>query len=128
MRIDIGHPEIFSKLFYNLTKIKLKFKIKGISTDSREIYKDDLFIAIKGNDFDGNNFIREASEFGASAALVSTISNVIKIQQIKVKSPVDTLFLTLSRNPRDQKTYESDVVRVNLIDASDSISWKPDND
>ena len=45
-----------------------------------------------------------------------------------MKFPVDTLFLTLSRNPRDQKTYESDVVRVNLIDASDSISWKPDNE
>ena len=45
-----------------------------------------------------------------------------------MKFPVDTLFLTLSRNPRDQETYESDVVRVNLIDASDSISWKPDNE
>ena len=42
-----------------------------------------------------------------------------------MKFPVDTLFLTLSRNPRDQETYEADVVRVNLIDASNSISWKP---
>jgi len=45
-----------------------------------------------------------------------------------MKFPLDTLFLTLSRNPRDQETYESDVVRVNLIDASNSISWKPDNE
>tara|TARA_Y100001968_G_C19347848_1_gene713044 strand:- start:586 stop:1053 length:468 start_codon:yes stop_codon:yes gene_type:complete len=42
-----------------------------------------------------------------------------------MKFPVDTLFLTLSRNPRDQETYEADVVRVNLIDASNSISWNP---
>ena len=42
-----------------------------------------------------------------------------------MKFPVDTLFLTLSRNSRDQETYEADVVRVNLIDPSDSISWKP---
>ena len=42
-----------------------------------------------------------------------------------MKFNVDTLFLTLSRNPRDQETYEKDVVRVNLIDPSDSISWKP---
>ena len=42
-----------------------------------------------------------------------------------MKFSVDTLFLTLSRNPRDQETYEADVVRVNLIDPSDSISWKP---
>ena len=43
-----------------------------------------------------------------------------------MKFPVDTIFLTLSRNPRDQDTYESDVVRTNLIDSSNSISWTPD--
>ena len=42
-----------------------------------------------------------------------------------MKLPEDTLFLTLSRNPRDQETYELDVIRTNLIDPSDSISWKP---
>ena len=45
-----------------------------------------------------------------------------------MKFPKNTLFLTLSRNPRDQETYESDVVRVKLIDSSDSISWEPKNE
>ena len=45
-----------------------------------------------------------------------------------MKFPVDTTFLTLSRNPRDQAAYEADVVRVNLIDPSNSISWKPNED
>ena len=45
-----------------------------------------------------------------------------------MKFPKDTLFLTLSRNPRDQEAYESDVVRVKLIDSSDSISWEPRNE
>ena len=45
-----------------------------------------------------------------------------------MKFPVDTLFLTLSRNPRDQKTYEADVVRINLIDPSDSITWQPNEE
>ena len=44
-----------------------------------------------------------------------------------MKFPEDTVFLTLSRNSRDQETYESDVIRTSLIDSSDSISWKPDN-
>ena len=91
MRIDIKHPEIFSRFFYNLTGTKLKSNIEGISTDTREIFKGDLFVAIKGNDFDGNNFIGKASELGASAALVSKISKRIKIEQIKVKNPVDIL-------------------------------------
>ena len=45
-----------------------------------------------------------------------------------MKFPEDTLFLTLSRNPRDQETYEKDVVRTNLIDSDDSISWRPENE
>ena len=44
-----------------------------------------------------------------------------------MKFPEDTLFLTLSRNPRDQETYELDVIRTNLIDPSNSISWKPND-
>ena len=44
-----------------------------------------------------------------------------------MKFSEDTLFLTLSRNARDQETYEADVVRVNLIDTNDSISWTPDD-
>ena len=44
-----------------------------------------------------------------------------------MKFPEDTLFLTLSRNPGDQETYELDVIRTNLIDPSDSISWKPND-
>jgi len=42
-----------------------------------------------------------------------------------MKFPTDTLFLTLSRNARDQKNYEEDVVRIKMVDESDSISWKP---
>ena len=45
-----------------------------------------------------------------------------------MKFPEDTLFLTLSRNPRDQETYEKDVVRTNLIDSDGSISWRPENE
>ena len=44
-----------------------------------------------------------------------------------MKFPEDTLFLTLSRNPRDQETYELDVVRTNLVDSSNSISWRPED-
>lgn len=44
-----------------------------------------------------------------------------------MKFPEDTVFLTLSRNPRDQATYEADVVRVDMLDDAGSISWKPED-
>ena len=45
-----------------------------------------------------------------------------------MKFPVDTVFLTLSRNPRDQESYESDVVRVEMIPPDGLVSWTPDQD
>lgn len=43
--------------------------VSGISTDTRTIAKGDLFIALKGKNFDGHNFIREAFRSGASAVI-----------------------------------------------------------
>jgi quercetin dioxygenase-like cupin family protein len=37
----------------------------------------------------------------------------------------DTVFLTLSRNPRDQASYEADVRRIELISAEGLKTWKP---
>lgn len=42
--------------------------------------------------------------------------------------PVDTVFLTLGRNPRDQTSYEQDVVRIDMISGDGLTTWKPDDD
>ena len=39
--------------------------------------------------------------------------------------PVDTVFLALSRNPRDQGSYEADLVRVDLVSTDKLTHWKP---
>ena len=46
-------------------------EVKNIGTDSRNIVKNQLFIAIKGENFDGNTFAREAIKQGAAAVVVS---------------------------------------------------------
>jgi len=48
--------------------------IKGFSIDSRTLSKGDLFIAVKGNRFDGHNFISEAVKKGAAGAVISVDS------------------------------------------------------
>ena len=44
-----------------------------------------------------------------------------------MKFPEDTVFLTLSRNPRDQATYEADVVRIDMLSSDGLTSWKPED-
>jgi UDP-N-acetylmuramoyl-tripeptide--D-alanyl-D-alanine ligase len=44
----------------------------GVCTDSRKIQKGDLFIALRGENFDGHDFIPKALECGAVGAIVDT--------------------------------------------------------
>lgn len=39
--------------------------------------------------------------------------------------PIDTVFLTLSRNPRDQAAYEADVRRIEMVSPDGLTAWKP---
>ncbi|MDC1311620.1 UDP-N-acetylmuramoyl-tripeptide--D-alanyl-D-alanine ligase [Burkholderiales bacterium] len=45
--------------------------VSRISTDSRDINKGDLYVALKGPNFDGHDFVPEAFEQGAVACMVS---------------------------------------------------------
>ena len=58
--------------------------IYGISIDSRTVQNGDLYIAIKGEHFDGNNFVDSAIENGATAAICEHYngnnSNVIVVK------------------------------------------------
>lgn len=49
------------------------WQVSGISIDSRTVKAGDLFIALKGPNFDGHDFVKAALDKGASGALVSQI-------------------------------------------------------
>ena len=51
--------------FKNINKKYKKFFFSGISFDSKQIKKNYIFFAIKGNHFDGNNFITTAIKNGS---------------------------------------------------------------
>lgn len=51
-------------------KLNLKFEAKRINTDSRKIEKGDIFIALKGENFDGNKFALDALKKGASCCII----------------------------------------------------------
>jgi UDP-N-acetylmuramoyl-tripeptide--D-alanyl-D-alanine ligase len=47
------------------------FEVNGLSIDTRTLQKDDLFVALKGENRDGHDFVKAAFEAGAGAALVT---------------------------------------------------------
>ena len=69
-RIGISIEDMFnlsSAVIYNPDNYRT---IRNVSTDSRNISGNCLFIAIKGERFDGHDFIDRAVSNGASAVLV----------------------------------------------------------
>ncbi|MCC7518189.1 MAG: UDP-N-acetylmuramoyl-tripeptide--D-alanyl-D-alanine ligase [Verrucomicrobiae bacterium] len=52
-------------------KIQGSATVRRVTTDSRDAGPGDLFVALKGERFDGHDFVAQALERGASAAMVS---------------------------------------------------------
>jgi UDP-N-acetylmuramoyl-tripeptide--D-alanyl-D-alanine ligase len=67
--------------------------VTGVSTDSRNVKKGDLFIPLKGSNFDGHDFIGKAIESGAQAILTHKDIEIIPkdIAVIKVKDTLKAL-------------------------------------
>ncbi len=55
----------------------------GVSKDTRDIKNGDLYVALKGDRFDGHQFVAEAKESGAVGALVSA-SVALDVPQVQV--------------------------------------------
>lgn len=70
------------------TYTEKNFIFDGLCTDTRQLKAGDLFIAIKGDKFDGHDFIAKAKELGAIAALVEHPLDGIKFVQLEVKDTV----------------------------------------
>ena len=68
--------------------------ISNISIDSKNILDDCLFVAIKGNRFDGNDFIENAISNGAKA--VVTTKDIVNAPSIKVEDS-NQAFLDLAK-------------------------------
>lgn len=61
-------------------KGNLDLDIKTLESDSRKIGKDSMFVAIKGFDTDGNEYINDAIEKGAKAIMVEEGTDIKKLK------------------------------------------------
>jgi UDP-N-acetylmuramoyl-tripeptide--D-alanyl-D-alanine ligase len=67
-------------------------EFSALSLDTRQIKKGEVFLAIKGERFDGHNFLKEAEEKGAVGLIVEKIPNQpFRIPILKVKDTVKAL-------------------------------------
>lgn len=78
--------------------------VGGVSTDTRTIEKGALFVAVKGERFDGNDYIEQAAQNGAAAAISDRAAGSVStdIPVIYVKDSREAQ-LKLARYHRDKQ-------------------------
>lgn len=70
---QISVKEIIEATSGELIEGSLDTEIRRVETDSRKIKKDSLFVAIKGKNVDGHDYLEKAVKKGANCLLVSKI-------------------------------------------------------
>ncbi|MGB1031048.1 MAG: UDP-N-acetylmuramoyl-tripeptide--D-alanyl-D-alanine ligase [Flavobacteriales bacterium] len=74
------------------SEIHLRFlTTEGICTDTRKLFPKCCFVALTGENFDGNNFVQQALEAGASLVICETKVTIENQKLIKVDSPLTCL-------------------------------------
>ena len=74
---------------------------ENVSTDTRNIIKDSIFFALKGENFDANQFAQQALDNGASYAIVDD-KNVVKSDKFILVDDVLTTLQSLANHHRKQ--------------------------
>lgn len=105
--IDIS---LLPKNIFTVNSQILQTSFASISTDTRKVQKNDLFVALKGENFDAFNFLEAAIEKGAKAVAFSQDDNkVTKIEELKCKFPETTFIET-----NDALIFLQDLARSHL--------------
>ncbi len=66
-------------------------RLRNVSTDTRSLEKGDIFVALKGENFDGHTFIERAVAAGAGALVIDKKHTIEKALNISVLRVDDTL-------------------------------------
>ena len=112
--------------------------VSGVSTDSRTIRAGELFVALRGPNFDGHSFINEAFRRGAACALVDqpgsfgfpslVVENVLKAMQslaryYRSRFAIPVVAVTGSAGKTTTKEYISAVLSEILRVRSGLGNW-----
>lgn len=118
---------ILKDILYKVTLEKVigntSVAIRNIEFDSRKVGLNDVFVAIKGNQFDGHEFIKMASEKGAIAIICETFPQLIinGITYVQVADAHEALAYMAS-NYYDNPSRELQLVGVTGTNGKTTVS------
>ncbi|MCX7735789.1 MAG: UDP-N-acetylmuramoyl-L-alanyl-D-glutamate--2,6-diaminopimelate ligase [Candidatus Kapabacteria bacterium] len=118
--------ELLKDININDYKADLDLQITGLQYDSRKIEKGNLFVANKGEKFDGHQFLESAFSKGAIAAIVdenySVPENLKNLTILKVPNTRKALAI-LSKNWFDNPGKDLNIVGVTGTNGKTTITY-----
>ena len=99
----------------------LAWTAEGVSIDSRTLVAGDLFIALRGSNFDGNQYLTAAHQAQATAAIAETLpsGSARALPVFQVKDGLAGL-IALAETARDS----SSALRLAVTGSSGKTSWR----
>ncbi|WP_273208070.1 UDP-N-acetylmuramoyl-tripeptide--D-alanyl-D-alanine ligase [Marinobacter subterrani] len=73
----------------------------GVSTDTRTLERGQLFVALRGENFDGHRFLQQAREHGAAGVVVDAPDSSVSLPQLVVSDTLMALARLASVNRRE---------------------------
>jgi UDP-N-acetylmuramoyl-tripeptide--D-alanyl-D-alanine ligase len=79
-------------------------EVRQVTTDTRNVRPNDIFFALKGDNFNGNDFAQQALDSGASMVVVDEEVNVSSERIVRVGCSLDAL-QALAKRYRETFTF-----------------------
>ncbi len=112
---------LLKNLIKDISKDKKNIKISGLSLNSKKVKKGHIFFAIKGNKINGEKFINEAIQNGATV-IVCNKSHKIKNKNILFIKTKDTRCLLSEIASRFYKSKPKNILAVTGTNGKTSVS------
>ena len=132
MRIDIIETDLFIRYLSDALKMDKLRSVDGITTDSRLVKKNDLFLAIKGEHFDGSDFIDQALSNGARYVISQSTyenKNVFTVENLlEFIGSVCSIWMnnfqgkTIAITGSNGKTTTKDLISHTLVKCGNNVS------
>jgi len=112
---------LLKNLIKNISKNKKDIIISGLSTNSKEVRKNYIFFAIKGNKINGEKFIKDAVDKGASVIICSKRCK-IKIKNIVIIRTNEIRYLLSDVASKFYKLKPKNIIAVTGTNGKTSVA------
>jgi len=112
---------LLKNLIKNISKDKAKIAISGLAINSKEVKKNYIFFAIKGNKFNGELFIKSAINKGASVIICSKNCK-FKNKNVLIIKTKNTRYLLSEVASRFYKLKPKNIIAVTGTNGKTSIA------